>query len=669
MFTKNIKRNPLDYILTDILPVEVSELFTFRHFYEYLLDKHKTLDMDIKSIIKKKNDINKNQKLFENKNVWASMPLKFKIIKGTTSFRELNILQPMAVLQLYYFIAAYQEELNYYLAQNSVYSLRYHQKSDDLYYKRRKKKTTSYFSDTANELSVRVIEQTGKFFKIRPYNSIVEFTKSDYWFDLYQKYGYFARIDYESCFDSIYTHTYKWIISKEVNDSKRFSNTNLFTTIDRILQNINALSSNGLVVGPEFSRMIAEVLLQKIDTEVFCELLNSSYIKEKDYSIFRYVDDIFIFSKSIDLRDRIIALFEKTAHKYLMQINQNKIIKEELPSVFSNWLSDLSRFSTSLSNIMFYSQEEIKNRNEDKVHCFKRQSFLMLKAVMKREFNDILTKYVSEKAKLVSYVLGTIINKISNIGVSDQYTIFRESVSESTLFELLDFIFYIYSYSPTFSNAQKLISIICYINDEVEIATSKKTVLQQIIKKFAFIFEKGNVSDIVNIILLCAQFKIEIPYDYEIKLLDQIIQNDNPIQLATFMVYAQYNKQYAKEVGLRAKNIIKDKVENIKNQEHILLCRDFWWVLVFNKSPLIDTLTLSWFDTIIQRYKMQIPNDPGIPKDTLEIFIEYLENSSNQFFDWDIEAKNMLREITYRTHERTVFRNFRYGQASYTSIE
>ena len=40
----NIERNKIDYILTDIMPVETSELFSFGKFYEYLSDHHKELN-------------------------------------------------------------------------------------------------------------------------------------------------------------------------------------------------------------------------------------------------------------------------------------------------------------------------------------------------------------------------------------------------------------------------------------------------------------------------------------------------------------------------------------------------------------------------------------------------------------------------------------------------
>ena len=34
-----LERNKLDYILTDLLPVEVSELFSFSQLYAFLLEK------------------------------------------------------------------------------------------------------------------------------------------------------------------------------------------------------------------------------------------------------------------------------------------------------------------------------------------------------------------------------------------------------------------------------------------------------------------------------------------------------------------------------------------------------------------------------------------------------------------------------------------------------
>ena len=49
---KGLERNKLDFILTDTLPVEVSELFSFSQFYNFLLNKeqHKNLNTIIETI-------------------------------------------------------------------------------------------------------------------------------------------------------------------------------------------------------------------------------------------------------------------------------------------------------------------------------------------------------------------------------------------------------------------------------------------------------------------------------------------------------------------------------------------------------------------------------------------------------------------------------------------
>ena len=76
--------------------------------------------------------------------------------------------------------------------------------------------------------------------------------------------------------------------------------------IDRILQNINGKSSNGVVVGPEFSRMIAEILLQHIDKEVLQNLQAKGLLMSKDFRIFRYVDDIYIFANTSIVIDEVV---------------------------------------------------------------------------------------------------------------------------------------------------------------------------------------------------------------------------------------------------------------------------------------------------------------------------------------------------------------------------
>jgi hypothetical protein len=668
MKIKNLKRNALDFILTDILPVETTELFTYKYFYDFLEKRIKNLNMEVRKIMEIKNTTKKKQKLFDGK-YWVSVPLKFFISKGNSEVRELNIIQPIAALQIYYFINLFQEELLIYLKQNSIFSLRYQTKFNNLYYKKKKKNIIDYFSEVSNDIEKRAIEQTGKFFDIVPYASISGFLNSDEWYDLNTKYKYFARIDYKSCFDSIYTHAYKWIISRDVNDSKDFNNTNLFTTIDRLLQNINAYSSNGLIIGPEFSRMIAELLLQQIDNIVYSTLLNEGKIFNSDYSIKRWVDDIYIFSSNEELQDYIIELFRDAAKRFLMYLNENKVKKEKLPFILTNWLNELNQYSTNMSNMLFYMGDELAQRSKvGKKYIFKAKIFFKIKNILKRNFNDLIAKYESEKSKLTAYVLETILKKIVSAKIKREQDIFRQNTNAKTLYEMLDYIFYIFSHSANFENTQKVISIVSYINDDVNLVQSYRMVLQGIINKYAYIFSWNNSNDIINLVLLCIECSVEIPFAHETELKKHIFDSDNPINVAVFLIYSKYNNNYFQEIKNEINKIILYKIQSIQNKENILTYREIWWILIFNKSPYISNdIQIKINDIIGYIRSILVSNNQRHL--TFELFCDFLDQNSNQFFCWDITSKDILRKITYRTHERTLFRNFKYGQTAYSSIE
>lgn len=52
MDLNNIERNQLDYFLTDVLPTELSDRFTYIYFYKYLISKNKDIQSMIRHQIK-----------------------------------------------------------------------------------------------------------------------------------------------------------------------------------------------------------------------------------------------------------------------------------------------------------------------------------------------------------------------------------------------------------------------------------------------------------------------------------------------------------------------------------------------------------------------------------------------------------------------------------------
>lgn len=670
MDLNNIKRNQLDYILTDILPNELSELFSFKYFYDFLLSKRKDVKEMLDKVIEAKNKSASEQILFLGSINWATMPLKYTIMKGLHSNREMSLLQPMAAVQIYLFITAYQKEMLNILEHNSIYSLRYHQRNNELYYKNKNKSVIKYFEGESKRVGKDIIEQTGMFFDIKPYKSIAAFTSSEEWFVLNSKYKYFIRTDYKACFDSIYTHTYTWLIGKNVNDTKEFKNVNMYAAIDRVLQNINARTSNGIVVGPEFSRMIAEILLQKIDMGVHSILLNMGIVDGEKYNVYRYVDDIFIFAESEKLAEIILEKYAEVSRKYLLRLNENKLTKNCVPFVLENWLNETNFFTSRVSTILFNSKDEQRDiveriENEKigdesgqviKAYIFKDNMFYLTKRSLMNQFNELICNHEEKNRTIVAYLMGMFLKKVSKN--KENVNIFREGASSGTIFGFLDFLFYIYSFYPDYNNTQRFLSIISYIRDEYDFFNESSR-LQMLINKYSFIFEKANMNDIVNLILFCRQAKIEIPYTQECLLVEELRKKDDPILWASYLIYASYSKRYFEEVLFEIENYLKENIEAIRAKENVYTYREFWWIIVFNKSPYITSSTQGLITNIINNLQINESGNKRAGDICGNLFVEFLKTSPKQFFEWNIDERDFLRRITFKTYERSIFKNYK----------
>lgn len=662
-----LERNKLDYILTDLLPVELSELFSFKAFYDFLIQKknQKVLNEIIETI--KITKASNNQKLFQGR--WDTQPLKYSILKGANSLRQMSLIQPLSALNLYIFIECYQKDILTYFEKEHCFSLRYHKKSNDLFFKGKTNKVISYFNQQSKRSGKSVIQQTGTFFKTIPFESINAFTGSLKWRMSNFHYNYYAQIDYKSCFDSIYSHSYKWIIERNVIDSKNANHSSLFITIDQILQNINGKSSNGLIVGPEFSRMIAEILLQHIDKSVKIELSKQNLVHNKDFAAYRYVDDIYIFGKSQDIVEKVISTFAQVGQEYLIRINELKVSKGTTPCLPKEWLAKTRLISDSLNN-WFYTKKEYFNQPEDDRYIVKKD-FVSIDRI-KDDITVLIKSHESYKRTIVSYLLSTLFNNISR--KKDGYNLFANSGHGRPLM-ILDLAFFIYSFCPSYEQTRKLISIIVYINDELDFKkdyTSKKK-LRSLINRYSFIFLNGNLFDLIDWFVFL--FEYEIPFDVKVE--NSIIEKahllNDPILWANLLLYSQYNNSFFNDIKLNVERIIIDEIEKITDKSK-LLNREFWYVIIFHNSPYISSQLKIDIENIIQEIKQgaigETPSDKSIW--LLCNFLQEKDSNGQKpkdsFFNWSGE-KGMGEKITYRTYQRTVFKRYNKKSGFYTSLD
>lgn len=648
----NIERNKLDYLLTDIMPVEVSELFSYGKFYEFLLSKQSELD---KMINKMRNLKAKSAETPFNGSTWgswATTPLKYNILKGTDSSRELNLVQPLSAMNIYFFVECYQKEILDTLANNSCFSLRYHRKNTDLFYKRRNKKATEYFGKTAQKVDRGILQQTGAYFKIHKFNSVSSFTNSRLWQQSNFQFRYFAKIDYKSCFDSIYTHAYKWCIVKDTVDSKDASNANLHIVIDRVLQNINGRSSNGVIVGPEFSRMIAEILLQEIDVEVKRTLAEQGLISGTDYRVFRYVDDLYIFSQAQAHTDLIIKTIEAVAQTYLLKFNDLKYLKTETPVVLSSWLGKARALSDRISDF-FYHKQEIHNMDEKKPLL--KSGYISIDRI-KDDFIYLVSEFPKEQRYIVSFMLSTLLNNISN--KKDGYTLFEPDKSGKA-FVLLDLAMYIYSFCPCFEHTQKLISMVVYMDDELQFAQNELNhkKLVNLIRRYAFIFEKGNLNDLCNWFIFFFDYRVSLPRNTEQIIEANLKKEDNPILWANYLIYTRYFPDYHKTVLDQIEELLNYKIDQIGNKD-VLMKKEFWYIIVFINCPYISSATRLALEDKVR--PMTLSTDNSLSSESKKMIAEFLlQNTSNLFFYWGYFHFNTSKQLTFRTYQRTLFKQYK----------
>lgn len=654
MKNTNIRRNQLDYLITDTMPVELPELYSLYRFYQYLFEKKaaKNLKSAKKNLLKIKHE---NKNIMFNDPTWSTAPLKFKIIKNQKTTRTLSLIQPLSAINIYFFIDLYQKEILPLLEKKAIFSIRYHSNNSNLYYKAKKKKTIEYIEQKSHKFKKDIIQQSGLYFNLKTHSSLTDFFNSPTWEIANHQYKFFAKADYKSCFDSIYTHTFKWIVEAHTIDSKNAKNTNLFITIDKILQNINGKSSNGIVIGPEFSRLIAEILLQEIDVQVYNELSILGLQKGLDYEIYRFVDDIFIFTNSEITTDKIINLYENYTSKYLLHLNEHKFKSKITPVINNYWINKTRDYVDKIEKIFDNSSMPEQLLSNGFINFLR----------MKNDFDVLIKEHPDYTRYIISFILSTFLNKFKK---QKKGLLLINKPKKSKLLYLLDLVFYIYSYFASFDNTQKFITIFYYIKSELlKDESFDYSKIERIFTKYSFIFLKFPLQDLSNLLLVIAAHKSALPYIVEKYLEDFLEKEKNPLLWACYSIYSKYDITYHKKITDVINNNIEIALSNIK-PDNMMLYSEFWYIIIFfnwqNLSPE-NTKGIKQLLKIFKHKNLDENNNNNIlRKDILTPIIDFIEefdsNNNHYFFNWGIDIYESINQaITYRTLQRTLFQQYK----------
>ncbi len=647
---EKIKYNQNRPVLSDVLPYELPIIFSNRYFYRFISKyniklffhynkKNKKCEPRIyfKGVDKKIIELLFNANAIDNnyaKLNLVTIPYNFKIMHKEDDFRELTIIHPINQLFLVWFYNEFKELIKYQ-CNISKFSIRkpykvakYKIRKDSLFDKLKAKNE----NDEIIEESGKEYENLKTFFTYKKYSNIHKFFESYQYQRAEKKFNAMFKFDVSKCFDSIYTHSISWaVLNKDIvkeSIAKNNINQTFSDIFDKFMQNLNYNETNGIVIGPEFSRIFAEIILQKIDSNVYNELRKNNIYHKRDYEIFRYVDDIFVFYNDENVKNEIFTQYKLNMKDYKLYINDSKTLYYSKPII-----TELTIAKEKISKLL-EKDLTLKIENSDENIVF--NSYLNSQKLITK-FKTIIKETNIKYKDILNWTFAIIDRKIKTAHVKfinlDDKLAYEDKFS-NYLLEVLDFSFFIYAVHPRTNTTIKISSIINTIIDTLKkhkilSFENKHLVFKKISDEITFILEKYNMkphTQIETSYLLLALSEMGKYYrlnEYDLCKYFRLKDKTTQLDYLSIMILLYYIKNIERYTNIKTYIKIqilrlfkKNKGNLNKNTETILL--------------LFDTISCPFLEKSFKKKILQTYF--GITNNTLQD--EIIKEEKNWFIKW-----------------------------------
>ena len=484
-------------VLTDMLPFEVPPTFTNRGFFAFLRDHHveieagelrwkdggSGLDRTMTLLFGFKKSVVPTTKTVS---AWGAtvtrrgvplkacrmdtMPFNFRVAHRLDG-RILSVVHPRNQVRVADFYARHSAMITYYTTL-SAFSIR-HPVSVSRF---------AFFKDKLHEQDLETVpagveeedreyEQIGSYFVYRKYRNIHRFFESYKYHRCEKKYDAMVQIDVSKCFDSIYTHSLPWAVigKNQTKFSLEDSKATFGGRFDAVMQQLNQNETNGIVIGPEFSRIFAEIILQSTDVELERALAKRAKLKHKvDYEIFRYVDDYFVFYNEQSTELRVIEELQEILKTKKLSINAAKV--KSYPKPIITEITIAKERVSALMNLQVdpgVHEEAVAGLGTTVIKRFKcnlNSNRLIV------SYKTIIKESKVEYGDLLNYTFAIVEKKIDLIITAYLYSDLADVDRRrmvNALMALLEFAFFAYSASPKVNHTIRMCRMIATSADFV----------------------------------------------------------------------------------------------------------------------------------------------------------------------------------------------------------
>lgn len=154
--------------------------------------------------------------------------------------------------------------------------------------------------------------------------------------------NWLVKTDITRFYPSIYTHSIPWAAYGKEKVKKRITlyDGSLADRLDQLTRACNRNQTVGIPIGPETSRIIAEVISSRIDHRFFDKMLDVDAS-----SIDRLQDDWFVGCSSLEQADLVLSRITLAYREFALDINGSKTSIERTSSISEQqWVSELGAF-------------------------------------------------------------------------------------------------------------------------------------------------------------------------------------------------------------------------------------------------------------------------------------------------------------------------------------
>lgn len=557
-----------------------------------------------------------------------------------------------------------------YLTQKSRFSIRYPVKvaSHQNALKR------LFPEDVMNKENVEDDDLPRHYFAYRRYGNINAFY-DDY---LYQraekKFNFLLKVDIKHCFDEICPEAlHKAVYGRQEEKPGIGFVADFIRLQNEILPREGNVSEamkpeDGIAIGPEFSRIYAEIVLQSVDIQLKKKLERKELKNEVDYAFYRYVDDGFFFCNDLKVMKQFHSIYNAVLKGWELEINYKKLEKYYTKPFMSSLAIAKIKLCDLVDEMFIFRPETVEGLIRLEKGKYKDPPFYISSKETIRKFQSIVKEQKLNCGQVTACLLAKIsrnmrdlamskFGKIYHVYVEKQLTGDIDPVGEEIkrsyewsfidfCCELVSFLFYVFACDPRMSTSIRVVQLVMEILGYVDGGLAKAEKLEKYGEK-------------------AVRFQPEVRYKLYRRVNDELClalsaNRERPLESVNLlMIYHQMPKHF-RPTANKLKTLIGDKDDKFSDRfdflsiftlEHLvgkhyrnsqLQNIIISWIkeqagIRKELSPtesvylLLLTLSCPYFDDNTKKNVCQLY---GIDKAISEELVTHADQYENLFIDW-----------------------------------